>query len=209
MLAARSGVISDVPAGALQRLAGPAGVRVAARRQLGAAQGALRRQIRRGRRVSDGSAVRAAEQHQSTCAHSIVIPTQQLSALSRRCRADPGGLTRRLRSWCACRMPVSPRSITQSAAATGRSANESSALSLQTVRSDLCLCLLTMMQGHSGLEPCHLRFPIEASGRSSSVGVPHCAGIRQCCGVGMQQRIPRRLVRSILAAEEVKESFRM
>jgi len=97
----------------------------------------------------------------------------------------------------------------QSAAAIGGSASEFPALPLQPPRLDLCLSLLTRMQVHSGLELYHLRFPIEVSGRSSSAELPHCAGIRRCCGAGMQPRSPRHRVRSILAADEVRESFRM
>jgi hypothetical protein len=113
---------------------------------------------------------------------------------------------------CRTRLPIEveslaeePKSITRSAAQTG----EFPALPLQPPHLDLCPFLLTRMRGHSGLEPYHLQFPIEVSGRSSLADLPRCAEIRRCCGAGMQPRSPRHRVRSILAADEVKEPFRM
>ena len=106
---------------------------------------------------------------------------------------------------CLSKSKALPKSITRSAAQTG----EFPALPLQPPHLDLCFLLLTRMRGHSGLEPYHLQFPIEVSGRSSLADLPRCAGIQRCCGAGMQPRSPRHRVRSILAADEVKEPFRM
>jgi hypothetical protein len=57
-------------------------------------------------------------------ARSIATPTQRSPALSPRCYADPAGRMHRLRYWCVCRSRALPRSITQSAAATGGSTSD-------------------------------------------------------------------------------------
>ena len=126
--------------------------------------------------------------------HRGVVVTALTPALSCRFSAE--------RAVCRTRLPVqiergrrvSRRAQRQS----GGSASEAAALPCGA---------FTRMQGHSGLELCHLRFPTEVSGISSLADLPHCAGIPRCCGAGMQPRSLRHRGRSILAADEVKESL--